>query len=108
MVEKTFLQLVSLLSLLCVETSIRYVVVRYPSLTFMFSQTYNNMLSKMIPELCFFLLIEKKLNPTIELLRVNFNSSKCIAFTPVSGRNLTCNYLDNRLYTEIVLFLYKW
>lgn len=55
----------------------------------MFSQTYNNMLSKMIPELRFYLLIEKKLNPTTELLRFNFTSSKCIAFTPVSGRNLT-------------------
>lgn len=89
MVEKTFLQVVPLLSPLCVETSIRYVVVTYSSLTFMFSQTYNNMLSKMIPELCYFLLIEKKLNPTTELLRVNFNSSKGIAFTPVSGINLT-------------------
>lgn len=54
-VEKTFTQLVALLSPLSVESSIRYVVVTYFSLTLRFnSQPCNNTFSKMRPEVCSF------------------------------------------------------
>lgn len=70
-------------------------------------QTYNNIASKMRPEVCVFsLLTKKELNSTSELLKANFDSRKCIAFPPVSGINSpVITWIAVSLYTDIRWFL---